>query len=409
MKKIFISAVAVVAALLAGCAHIGHQKSVPPLLVLVSLDAFRWDYCALHPNETPHLHRLMREGSTARQLIPTYPSNTFSNHYTIVTGLYPSHHGIINNEFFDPALGEFFRYTREESAQKSQWWGGEPIWVTARKQGLASACSFWPGSNAVIAGLRPNFWRSYQGDLPFEKRLEEFRQWLQLPPKDRPSVVTFYFEEGNSVGHKYGPGSPELLATIKTLDERIGAIVDQLRGAGLEANLVVVSDHGLTPISKERIILLNDFIDPTSVQVDFDGPVAGLRPRDGDSAALLRKLSGLQNAKAYAWEELPARFQITRNPRNPPVWIVPDEGWEIYFRARFEQFRDKFNRADHGYDTALDSMRGILIAQGPAFKAGGTIGPVENIHVYNLLCATLAIKPAPNDGDDRLVRAFLKK
>lgn len=408
MKKSFLPILAIIAGLLTGCASIRQPKAAPPLLVLVSLDGFRWDYCALHPKETPNLHRLMREGSSARQLIPTYPSNTFPNHYTIVTGLFPSHHGIINNEFFDPTLGEFFRYSRAESVQKSQWWGGEPIWVTATKHGLRSACSFWVGSEAEIAGIRPHFWKPYQANLPFEKRLEEFRGWFRLPEQERPAVITFYLEEGNSVGHKYGPDSPELIATIKTLDERIGTIAEQLQRAGVTANLIIVSDHGMTPIDVERVILMDDFIDPAQVQLDFDGSVAGLRPRDGDIAALLRKLSGLRHAKAYSWENLPARFHITPNPRNPPVWVVPDEGWEIYFRARFQQYREKFNKADHGYDNALESMRGILIAHGPSFKRGVAIGPVENIHIYNLLCAALSLKPAPNDGDDRLVRKFLR-
>jgi predicted AlkP superfamily pyrophosphatase or phosphodiesterase len=408
VKTIFSQALFVFVGLLSGCVNAQPAKSPPPLIVLVSLDAFRWDYCELHPNETPNLRRLMREGSSVRQLIPTYPSNTFSNHYTIVTGLYPSHHGIINNQFYDPSLGEFFYYTRAESVQKTQWWGGEPIWVTAGKQGRKSACSFWPGSEAAIAGLRPNFWRPYQGNLSFEQRIEEFRGWLELPEKERPSVITMYLEDGNSVGHKFGPGSPELIATIKMLDERVGRLEAELRRINSHANLVIVSDHGMTPISKDRIILLEDFIDLANVQIDFDGPVAGLRPHDGDNVALLRRLAGLRNAKAYSWEELPARFNIRKNPRNPPVWIVPEEGWEIYSRARFEQFRDKFNKADHGYDIALDSMRGIFIAHGPAFRKGIVIEPVENIHVYNLLCETLTLTPAVNDGDDRLVRAFLR-
>ena len=414
MKKIFrrsflrLFAWAVAVAIFGGCTTSSSRRPTPPLL-LISLDAFRWDYCALHPNETPNLRRLAREGISAKQLIPIYPSNTFPNHYTIVTGLYPSHHGIINNEFFDPTLGEFFHYNRPASASKPQWWNGEPIWVTAIRQGRKSASSFWVGSEAEIRGVRPTFWKSYSADVPFEQRFEELFSWLHLPEEQRPSVITFYFEEGNSIGHKYGPDSPELLATIKTLDTRIGAIIDRLTSEKISANIVVVSDHGMTPISKARVLLLDNYLDPSKVQVDFDGPVAGLRPLDGDVAGLLGKLAQLSHAKAYARENLPARFQISDNPRNPPVWIVPDEGWEIYFQTRFNQYRDKFNRADHGYDPRFESMRGILIAHGPAFKTGGAIiEPVENVHIYNLLSAALRLKPAPNDGDDRLVRQMLR-
>jgi predicted AlkP superfamily pyrophosphatase or phosphodiesterase len=398
---------AAVAVLLGSCVNVPSRAPAP--LLLISLDAFRWDYCALHPDETPHLRRLAREGISAKQLIPVYPSNTFPNHYTLVTGLYPSHHGIINNEFFDPTLGEFFHYNRIVSSQKSQWWGGEPVWVTAIRQGKKSASSFWVGSEAEIHGVRPTFWKPYSADVPFAQRFEELFGWLHLPLAERPAVITFYFEPGNSIGHKYGPDSPELVATLKTLDGQVGAMVDRLQHDGIPANIVIVSDHGMTPISPERVLLLDAYLDPTKVQVDFDGPVAGLRPLEGDASALLDKLVSLPHAKAYAREKLPARFHITDNPRNPPVWIVPEEGWEIYFRTRFEQYRAKFNHGDHGYDPRFESMRGILIAHGPAFKSNGqVIDPVDNVHVYNLLCAALKLTPAPNDGDDRLVRAMLR-
>lgn len=381
----------------------------PPPLLLISLDAFRWDYCALHPEETPHLRQLMREGISTRGLISAFPSNTFPNHYSIVTGLYPSHHGIINNEFFDPRLGQLFHYNVPASVQNKQWWGGEPIWVTAARQGRVTASSFWVGSEAEIGGYRPTFWKPYDPKLAFEPRLEELMGWLHLPADRRPAVITFYLEETNSIGHKYGPDSPELATTLKLQDDRIGKLLERLRAENLPVNLVIVSDHGMTPISLQRIVVLNDYFDPATVQIDFDGPVCGLRPRSGDVAALLKSLEPLQHAKAWRVEDLPARFHITANPRNPPVWVVPDEGWEIYTQARFDSYRNNFNKGDHGYDPAFTSMRGILIAHGPAFKSDGSvIDPVENVHVYNLLCAALHLTPAPNDGDDRLVRQMLR-
>ncbi len=379
----------------------------PPLL-LISLDGFRWDYCDLHPDETPHLRALMRAGTTARALIPVYPTNTFPNHYSIVTGLYPSHHGIVNNDFFDSTLGEFFRYNRTASASKTVWWGGEPVWNTARKQGLRSATSFWPGADVEIQGMRPDFWQLYDGTRPFDVRFEELIGWLRLPPPERPAFITFYIEESNSAGHKYGPGSPELAATLRLIDDRLGAIIARAKTEGISLNIVVVSDHGMTPISTERIVLLDGLIAPQSVQVDFEGSVTGLRPLTGDVGSLMSALAPLKHAKAYRVAELPAHFHVTANPRNPPVWIVPEEGWEIYFRARFETLRKNFNKGDHGYDPSFTAMRGLFVASGPSFKAGVVVDPVENVHIYNLLCAALKLQPAPNDGDDRLVRAALK-
>jgi predicted AlkP superfamily pyrophosphatase or phosphodiesterase len=405
--------VAIVAALfallLAGCASSNPSRATPPLL-LISMDAFRWDYCDLHPAETPHLHQLRREGVSARALIPVYPSNTFPNHYSIVTGLYPAHHGIINNHMFDPALGKYFHYNQPASVHEDEWWGGEPIWVTAIKQGRKSAASFWVGSEAEIEGVRPTFWKPYDYSIPFEKRLDELSSWLALPADQRPAVIAFYLEEANSAGHTFGPDSPELAATLQLLDGRIGAIMDRLKAEGRDVNLVIVSDHGMTPCSADRVMILDDYIDLKTVQVDFDETAAGLRPMAGtDTPSLLRALAALPHAKAYRSADLPARFHLAGNARIPDIWIVPDEGWEVMRRAQFEGVKDKFLKGQHGYDNALDSMHGILIAHGPSFKSDGSvIDPVENIHIYNLLCAALGLKPAPNDGDDRLVRAMLR-
>jgi predicted AlkP superfamily pyrophosphatase or phosphodiesterase len=394
--------------LMAGCATSPAVKPVPPL-ILISMDAFRWDYFTKYPEETPHLRQLIREGSTARALIPVYPSNTFPNHYSIVTGLYPAHHGIINNEMFDPVTKSVFHYNRPASVHESQWWGGEPIWVTAIKQGRPSATSFWVGSEAAIKGVYPTFWKHYDYTIPFEKRLDELAGWLDLPADQQPAIICFYLEETNSAGHKYGPDSPEVAAAVKLLDGRVGAIRDRLKAEGKVANFVIVSDHGMTPISKDRVILLDDYLDPSSVQVDFFGPVTGLRPLEGSAESVVRALSALPHAKAYLTPDLPTRFHLTGNVRIPPVWIVTDEGWEIDTRKHFAIVRDKFMHGDHGFDPALESMRGILIASGPSFKSGVVIDPVENVHIYNLLCAALRLTPAPNDGDDRLVRAFLRE
>ena len=406
--KSFLFAGLVLVALLAGCTTEPMAKAPPPPLILISMDGFRWDYIALHPAETPHLRQLIRDGSSARALIPVYPSNTFPNHYSIVTGLYPSHHGIINNEMFDPALQTFFHYNRPVSAHDNRWWGGEPIWVTAVKQGHPSASSFWVGSEAEIEGVRPTYWKNYDYKIPFETRLDELAGWLKLPAAQRPAVITFYFEETNSAGHKFGPDSPELAAAVKLLDEHLGAMQDRLKAEGQLVNLVVVSDHGMTNIGPDRVVVLDDYLDPAFVQVDFFGSAAGLRPLDGNAASVVRALSALPHAKVYLTKDMPAHFHFSANPRIPPVWIVPDEGWEIETRAHFKVVSAKYLKGDHGFDPALESMHGILIASGPSFMHGVVIDPVENIHIYNLICAALQLTPAPNDGDNRLVRAFLQ-
>jgi predicted AlkP superfamily pyrophosphatase or phosphodiesterase len=402
------------AGIAAGALTAAAQPTAPttPPLLLISMDGFRWDYCALHPEQTPNLRQLAREGISARGLIPVFPSNTFPNHYSIVTGLYPSHHGIINNHLYDAARREFFHYNRPECVRDGSWWGGEPIWVTAVRQGRKSACSFWVGSEAPVDGVRPTYWKPWDPKATFEPRLEELIHWLTLPAAEQPAIVTFYFEESNSAGHHSGPDSPELVATIQRLDGQLGEIRRRLAAARVDANIVVVSDHGMTPSPAERVLVLDRYVDLNTVQVDFDESNVGLRPRNGASVdSVLEQLKQLPpQAKAYRATELPARFHVeATNPRVPPVWIVLDEGWHMLRGAVLAKAQGHFVKGQHGYDPALPSMHGILIAAGPSFRNSGAVtDAVENVHIYNLLCAALSLKPARNDGDDRLVRAMLK-
>lgn len=380
-----------------------------PLLV-VSLDAFRWDYCDRYPNETPNLRRLKREGASAKALISVYPSNTFPNHYSIATGLRPEHHGMINNSFSDPVSGGDFRHSNPAAASDPKWWGGEPIWVTAVKQGQHSACSFWVGSEAKVAGAQPTFWLKFDYSIPFEKRLEQLVNWLTLPEKDRPGVVMFYLEETNSVAHKYGPDSPETAKAIQLLDTRIGTMLDQLERARIVPNLVIVSDHGMTTVKPERCVGLDDVIDLATVKIEFDGPQAGLRPINGNVDQLLEKLQKLPGgAVAYRRGNLPAAWHVGDNPRYPAVWVIPQEGGSISTRKALTDWLSH-TKGEHGYDPSLPDMQGTLIVNGPDFVSDGrVVPPVENIELYNVFCAVAHLTPAPNDGDDRLVRELVKQ
>lgn len=388
-------------------------SAAPPPLILISLDAFRHDYCDLHPAETPNLRALKDAGVSAGGLIPVFPSNTFPNHYAIVTGLYPGHHGIINNDFFDAESGRFFHSNISALVRDPRWWGGEPVWVTAIKQNRAAAASFWVGSEAKIHGLQPTYWRVFDLKVTFEERLEELIGWLKLPADRRPVFVSFYMEETNTAGHNYGPDSPELVAAIKLLDSRVGRLAERLKQEGIAANLIVVSDHGMTKVAAERVQVLEDYVDLDSAQVDFQGSVAGLRPLQGSVEALVEKLTRLPHAKVYRAEGLPARLHVIPGPRVPPVWVLPEEGWHVVTRAGFAKYKERspdgsYLRGDHGFDPSLPTMQGTFIACGPSFKSGVVLPAVENIHLYNLLCAAVGLTPAPNDGDDRLVKAVLR-
>lgn len=377
-------------------------------VILISLDGFRWDY--LKKFQPTNLLQLAREGVQAERLIPAFPSQTFPNHYTLVTGLYPEHHGIIGNNFYDPDFKAHFNAFNSGSLE-SRWWGGEPIWVTAIKQGRTAKCMFWPGSQAEIGGVRPTEWRPFSKNTTFTECVDIVLGWLDATNK-RPGFVTLYFHEPDSTGHHDGLDAPQLAEAIVQVDNAVGRLVDGLHRLKLAevVNLVVVSDHGMAELSSERVITLGDYVDMSKVQVDFSGATAGLRPLDGNVDALSAVLKKQEkHFHVYRREQMPNRFHFRDNDRIPPLVLVADEGWYITQRTAAEQAGRTLLKATHGFDPELAAMGGIFIATGPAFRHNVVLAPVENVHVYNLLCATLGLTPAPNDGDDQLVKKVLAK
>jgi predicted AlkP superfamily pyrophosphatase or phosphodiesterase len=236
--------------------------------------------------------------------------------------------------------------------------------------------------------------------------------WLEQPVEKRPSFVTLYFHEPDSAGHHDGVNSPQVAEAVTQVDSAVGRLVDGIQRLKLNevVNLVIVSDHGMADLSPERLITLGDLTDMSKVQVDFSGAVTGLRPLDSDVAALYATLKAKEkHFRIYRREQMPKRFHFRDNDRIPPLILLADEGWQITRRSAAEQSGREVLKATHGFDPDLASMGGIFVASGSAFRRGVTMAPVENVHIYNLLCATLGLKPAPNDGDKRLVRKVLAK
>ena len=399
--------------LLAAIAGENRGAGADSPLILVSLDGFRHDYCDLYPAESPTLRDMRAAGSSARGLIPVFPSNTFPGHYSLVTGLHPDRHGIINNDFFDAERGTFFHYFQPSSFRDGSWWGGEPIWATAERQGRRAAAHFWVGSEAVIGGRRPTFWKPFDYSVPFARRLDEVSEWLRKPAAERPSLVAFYLEEVNGAGHRFGPDSPEVAAAVRQVDHHLAELRRRFRELGLTPNFVVVSDHGMTATALERVVVLDDILDPRTVQIDSDGSLLALRPLSGTAEQLVEKFRDVRHVRAFQSADLPAHFALKPGPRVAPVWVLPEEGWHIAPRSTVERLRRKYAEkgylaGDHGYDPLISSMHGILIAEGPAFQRGRVADAASAVHVYPLLCMVLGLQPAPNDGDDRLARALLR-
>jgi predicted AlkP superfamily pyrophosphatase or phosphodiesterase len=382
-----------------------------PILILLSIDGFRWDYA--DRVQTPNIHRVMAHGVRAERMIPAFPTKTFPNHYTIVTGLYPAHHGIVGNSMWDQERQASFGMSDRAAVADGRWWGGEPLWVTAQKQGLFSGIMYWPGSEAAIEGVRPRYWKPYVQPVPSnDARVDQLLAWIDLPKSERPAFVTGYFSDVDSAGHDFGPDSEEVRAAVTRIDNTIGNLLAGLERRDLldRVNLVLVSDHGMAATSPDRVITLSDYLDLKTVKVSDINPTLGLFPQAPATVDdVMKKLVGAHpNLHVYRREDTPASWHYRDNPRIPPIVGIVDEGWTIIEAPPADPKKHPGEGGTHGYDPAYRSMSGIFIAAGPAFRHDGmTVAPFENIHVYDILAAALQIKPARNDGDPRVIESLL--
>jgi len=385
----------------------GSPKADPVLLI--SIDGFRADY--IRRPQARNLRALADRGVRAEWMTSVFPSKTYPSHYTMVTGLWPEHHGVVANTMWDSAIGYRLETGNRDAVADPRWWAAEPIWVAVERQGRRAAAFFWPGTETAIDGVRPTWWRRYDGSVPNAERVRQLLEWLSLPPDSAPVLVTTYFGGVDRAGHDFGPDAPETNAAIAHVDSAIGALMEGVdaRGLGGKVNLVVVSDHGMTPVAKERTIYLDDYVDLAAVEVIDWSPVAALAPRGGGNAeGLYRRLHGRHpRLTVYRRDDIPERYHYRAHPRIAPVIAVADEGWLISSRSR-DASRPREERGSHGYDPALPSMRALFVAQGPAFRNGAVIAPFGSVHVYGLLCEVLGLRPAPNDGALDSVRAMLR-
>lgn len=366
-------------------------------MLLVSLDGFRPDYLDL--GITPNLARLAQGGVRAEWMTSSYPTLTFPNHYTIVTGLRPDRHGIIHNTIHDPALGEDFSLGNRQAVADGRWWGGEPIWVGAEKAGLPTATMFWPGSEAEIGGVRPTRWMTFDDELPIDARVDRVLGWLAEPLATRPRFATLYFEHLDKASHGTGPDSPETHASVAELDRAIGRLMAGLANRD-PVNVVVVSDHGMAPTQPGQSIALEDMVPPADAKAITYGQAVGFEPLPGRTAVAEQALLGAHdNYECWRKDAVPARWHFGSHPRVPSIVCQMHEGWDARPRDVLARRTSTGTRGSHGYDPALESMRALFIAQGPAFVPSQVVPPFDNVDVYPLLARLMGIEPAANDGD----------
>ncbi len=387
-------------------------KDLKPTVILVSLDGFRYDY--LEKFQPGILNELAKKGVRAKWLIPSFPTKTFPNHYTIATGLYPENHGIIENNIFD--FGAVFSLDKRAELQNPRWWLGEPIWVTTEKQGQRAAAYFFPGTEAAIQTIRPSFFREYNGRVPNNLRVDSILSRLDLPFEERPTFFTLYFSDPDDAGHEFSPDTEETRYAVLNVDDVVKRLVDGLKKRKVfgKVNLIIVSDHGMAAVNRNNSILVDDIFDTGKAEkILWTGEIVQIFPKQGEEATIIKALqSKIRHASCWRKSEIPARFHYQASGRIAPIICSADEGWILTNRKRFDEWKERDEldglRGAHGYDNNLESMRAIFIGHGAAFKKGFISEPFENIHIYNLMCKILGLTPAKNDGDFEKIKTLLK-
>jgi len=374
-------------------------------VIVVSFDGFRWDYPDLY--NTPNLDDMALQGVKAEYLLSSFPTKTFPNHYTLATGLYPDHHGIINNSFYAAELGGIYRIGNVDMVTNPDAYFGEPIWVTAEKQGVKSASYFWVGSEAAIMGISPSYWNAYNGDIPYLPRVDQVISWLKMPLNQRPGLVFLYFDEPDGIAHRYGPEHQETSEVVNYVDSVLGYLRSEISNLeyGDLVNLIVLSDHGMGPTSPDRYVNLTEYIkEEWTVSVIGGNPLYLIQPAEECADSITTALTNVEGVSAWQKEEIPERLHYGTSPRFPGIVVVADSLWSIGTRTD----PSGYSGGAHGYDNTFTNMNAIFYAEGPAFKENYLSTPFSNVEIYGIVSHILGLEPAETDGDLENVRHIFK-
>ena len=387
-------------------------RDLKPTVILISIDGLRWDY--LDKYSPPTLNSLAKNGVRAKWMIPSFPTKTFPNHYTVATGLYPQNHGIVENNVYD--FGTTLSMSKREEVQNGRWWLGEPIWVTAEKQGQRSAAYFFPGTEAAIQGVSPTTWRTYNGRVPNEMRVDKILSYLDAPADKRPTILTLYFSTVDDVSHEFGPDSEETRYAVHEVDGYIRRLMDGLKKRGIEnrANVIITADHGMAAYSPRNVTFLDDHFNfEDTERILWTSEIVQIFPKPGKLDAIYAKIKDLKHVTCWKKGEMPARLHYNDGPRVAPIICSSEIGWQTSSRKRYDDWTANLDDLDrprgaHGYDNKYQEMQATFIAHGAAFKKNFIAEPFENVEVYNIMCKVLGLKPAKNDGTLSRVSGMLR-
>jgi predicted AlkP superfamily pyrophosphatase or phosphodiesterase len=377
-------------------------------VILVSFDGFRWDY--LNRGITPNLQKIKNDGVSAISLRPVFPSKTFPNHLSIITGMYAENHGIISNSFPNFEKNYWYRMSDTSAVRDSKWYLGEAFWETAERQGIKTASYFWPGSELLLDHRRPSYREFYEHERPYAERVEGVINWLKLPYEERPHFITLYFDDTDTYGHKFGTNSSEVNEAIMRLDSIAAKIMKGLADIGMKdsVNVIFLSDHGMTDVSEEKVVNIENMITEYNCRFMDDGPLMQVEPPASRLMEVYEVLKRNESHyKVYLKKDIPEYFHYNKNPLTFSILLVAEIGWSLT-----KNKKNNYGRSDgnHGYDNNHLDMHGIFIADGPAFKNNFQTGTLWNIDIYPMLCKIFNIYPRTNiDGKLERIEFILEE
>lgn len=378
-----------------------------PYVILISADGFCYDYAEKF--NAGNLLSLSSTGVRAESMIPVFPSKTFPNHYSIATGMYPAHHGLVHNEFYDRKKGETYKISSRKAVEDAGWYGGTPLWVLAEKQGMLSASYFFVGAEAPVQQTHPTYWYSYNTKTMIDKRINRVIDWLSLPEEIRPHFISFYFSETDDAGHRYGPNAAKTDSAVQFVDRAIGVLVEKVSALGLPVNFIFLADHGMGAIDTTSRVNIYGLFDTAGFVIR--GGSSSLNLYAKNASDILPAYHSLKSAEkgftAYLKRDIPANWHYSHSDD------TYNRIGDILVAANFPKVLGNSNmhmsQGDHGFPPELKEMHAVFYAWGPQIKKGKTIASFENIHVYPLVCRLLNLKlPEHVDGDERLVKEVMK-
>lgn len=391
------------------------QKNKPNYVVMVSFDGFRYDYVERY--QAPNFKKIIAEGTQAQGLIPIYPSKTFPNHYSIVTGMYAENHGIIDNTFYNKATQQTYQISDKKQVQNANWYQGVPLWQYAQQQGLKTASFFWVGSEAPVTGSFPTYYYQYDAAFPNQKRIEKVIEWLQLPENERPQLITLYFSDVDTQGHRFGAESEEVKTAVLNMDTLIGQLWEKLKKMPYDIDLIIVSDHGMQTLEnpQKEHIMIEDLANLSNPNINIVSNLlqTHIYINEPDSVEKIYQdiKAKEQNFWVYKKADIPDSLHYKKHPCIGDILIIAKPNYVLLTDNQAKQMqKGKMSIGQHGYPASTSpNMQGIFYAVGKDIRKGLTINAFENIHIYPLVCHLLGI-PIPTiiDGQWNVLKPIIK-